>query len=124
MRTQAYSIIEGLVGIAITRIAAGSETWAHGSGADKRPPTDPAEGKRKLDERAGRFTAYLREHGRNDVASLYLKDLEAGERWREEAMTASQRLVLVQNRVLGMWRSGALNAMGGVVVAGADEAEA
>jgi len=90
MRVNAHNMVDGLTAVALSAIAVSSDAWA---------PTDEEERLkadkelRKSELRAPGFAAYLREHGREDLAAFVLSELEAAMRWREDSHAVVKRLV-------------------------------
>jgi len=90
MRVNAHNMVDGLTTVALSAIAVSSDAWA---------PTDEEErlkadkDLRKSELRAPGFAAYLREHGREDLAAFVLSNLEAAMRWREDSHAVVKRLV-------------------------------
>lgn len=86
MRQDAYTLIEGLVGIAVTRMVSGPFI----SEAEKDQIEESTTGKeerysRLRRERAQNMGAYLRKHGHPELAQLYQSEVQKTEAWREDA---------------------------------------
>jgi len=92
MRVDAYSMIDGLVGIAITGIAAGpflSDTEKHQIEADVASGEEV--GKRIQKMRTDRLAAYLKRHGRCDLAQFYQADVRRTDGWKDAVMASLGR---------------------------------
>ncbi len=94
MREDAYSLIEGLVAVAITHITSGpflsEEQRQH---IEKDTPINqepwsrqqPERSKRMQEARVANFVAYLTQHGRADLAEFYEEEMQAANEWRKAA---------------------------------------
>ena len=92
MRVNAYSLMDGLVALAVTKIAAPSSLVPV---ADRTAvgaiPDGDARVKRQNELRTNALASYLRGHGRADFASFYEQDSAAALAWQQAARTATSR---------------------------------
>jgi len=89
MRTDAYTIIDGLVGVAMTQIASRPFlTTEQSRQIEESAPIDEAPHKQKEAARTENLATYLRQHGRGDLARFYEADANAATAWKEEARAA------------------------------------
>jgi len=94
VRVNAYSIIDGLVAVAVTNIAApGSLVPASEWAAAQAVPDSAARVKRIGDLRTEALASYFRRHGRADLAGFYEQESAAAAKWRQVAKTATSRQV-------------------------------
>jgi hypothetical protein len=94
MRTEARTIIDGLVGIAVSAISTGSVL----SKADlERVAAQARDGDERVrltwEARTTAFAVYAREHGRDDLARLAEDERVQGRQWKEEARAVSGQMV-------------------------------
>ncbi len=92
MRVDAYSMIEGLIGTAITGIAAEpflSDTKKHQIEADAVSGEEV--GKRIQKVKTERLAAYLKRHGRSDLAQFYEAEVPRTDAWRDAVMASLGR---------------------------------
>ncbi len=98
MRKDAYTVIDGLVAIAVTAIPSGpflseeerqkilNETQKQQQYFDRQQD----ERMRRMEEaRVANFAAYMRTHGRADLAGFYQKEVQAANQWLEECRAAA-----------------------------------
>jgi len=89
MRVDAHNMIDGLMGIALSQIAVASDDWA-ANDEERRLAADPEASRSSL--RVLQFAAYLRAHGRSDLAALAEAEVEQGRRWRAQARGVTEGL--------------------------------
>jgi len=89
MRVDAHNLIDGLMAVALSAIAVSSDDWAPAD-EEQRLAADPDIGKSSL--RVHQFAAYLREHGRSDLAAFAEAEIEEGQRWKAQARKMTGRL--------------------------------
>ncbi len=92
MRAGAYSMMDGLVAIAITGIAAEpflSEAERHQIEADRA--SDEEVWKRLQKVRTERLAAYLKRHGRSELAQFYQADVRRTDAWKDAVMASLGR---------------------------------
>ncbi len=98
MREDAYTAIDGLTALAITPLVSGpflsqeereqiiKETQKQQQYFDRQQD----ERMRRMEEaRVANFAAYMRTHGRADLAGFYQKEVQAANQWLEECRVAS-----------------------------------
>jgi tetratricopeptide (TPR) repeat protein len=109
MRMHAHTMIEGLMGIAVTQIAAGPFlSEADRQRARTASAGDAASREQVVKLRTEGLTSYLRYHGRDRLADLYTQEVAAGETWRRDATRTTDRQMSAF--VSGVAGGGVLNA--------------
>ncbi len=94
MRTDAYTIVDGLVGVAMTRIVAQPFlTSEQGRQIEESAPTDEAVRKQKDAARAENLAAYLRQHGRGNLARVYEADVNAAAVWKRKVRAYTAQIM-------------------------------
>ncbi len=94
MRTDAYRIIDGLVGVAMTQIASRPFlTTEQSRQIEESAPPDEAVRKQKEAARAENLAAYLRQHGRGDIARVYEADANAAAVWKGKARAYAAQIM-------------------------------
>jgi len=92
MRVDAYLMIEGLVGIAITGIAAVPFlSDAEEQEIRRTAATGEEVGKHIQKVRAERLAAYLKQHGRSELAQFYQADVRRTDAWKDAVMASLGR---------------------------------
>lgn len=85
LRKHAYTQIDGLVGLAISGIAAAPFlSQAEAARIHAAVSGSTARIERRTQARTRNSCAYVREHGRDDLAAFYARDMAEGERWRRD----------------------------------------
>jgi hypothetical protein len=93
MRVDAYSILDGLTGIAVTRMVASHFLSAIDERAAEAIADKTARTKRMDEARVVGLCAYLREHGRPDVAAFYERDSAEAAAWRDASAAVPNIMV-------------------------------
>ncbi len=94
MRTDAYTIIDGLVGVSMTQIASRPFLTSEQSRQiEESAPIDEAPRKQKEAARTKNLAAYLRQHDQADLADLYETDMEAAAVWKEKARAYAAQIM-------------------------------
>ncbi|MGE5532318.1 MAG: hypothetical protein ACM3VW_09405 [Bacteroidota bacterium] len=92
MRVNAYTLIDGLVAIAVTKIAAPTSLIPAADLKAARAITDAdARVKRQDELRTNAFVTYLRQHGRPDLADFYQRDSAEATLWYQRCKIATKR---------------------------------
>lgn len=116
MRTQAYSIIEGLVGVAVSYIATGPLSAEQKRKIEHSTQDPEVRYQREREARVAKLDTYLRRHGRADLADFVASELEAGARWKEQCMKVSKQLIT--HFLRNYYAGGTLNCYGVWVMGG------
>jgi len=91
VRDQAYDMIDGLVGVAVSAISGGSLLPAREAqqiNATSKSQEQRVE--RTTQAKIAAFADYLRHHGRADLASFYERDMQEALRWKQDARAATR----------------------------------
>ncbi len=101
MRRDAYTLIDGLVALAITHVTGGpflSEEERQQIEKEMAITAGPIERDRVLvrlkrheETRVANFGAYMKEQGRPDLGELYRKEIQAANQWKERCRAALDR---------------------------------
>ncbi len=96
MRENARNLIDGLLGVALSEVTVSSDGWAPPDEAQLLEGNDALS---KTDLRLPRFAAYLRNHGRPDLAAFAEAEIETGKRWKAlcRELTAQMMSELTQD---------------------------
>jgi len=84
MRTQSHSAIEGLVGLALSRLASEPFLAEHERQTAGGTDTSAEANERRWQVQRTAFCKHLRRHGRTDLAQLYEREAEEGQRWKDQ----------------------------------------
>ena len=101
MRVHAFSVMDGLLGVAVTAIAAASPDWTPPRGPE---PEDEADRALRIATRTSALADYLSANGRSDLAEQYRAEMAAGQRFRDAGREVIAGAV---DRVTGQFWKGA-----------------
>jgi len=92
MRVGAYRVMDGLIAISVTHVAGGPFLSEKETKSIEQSTSDVDEElKLKQQSRVAGFGAYMRGHGRLDLAEFYAADMQAATQWKEQAVTTVRK---------------------------------